>query len=94
MQEIYRLHPLERKMLSLIHKNINEILVESEMNEMEIMQGIQMLAEKEYVTFEIKEKDFIYLSEIGKKYINEELPEIKSTKTGGVKLCDIIADIF
>jgi phenylalanyl-tRNA synthetase alpha chain len=80
MEEIYKLHPLERKMLPLLHKNINEILLETKLNEMEVFQGIQMLAEKKYANIQSQEKEIIYLSELGEKYIEEELPEIKFLK--------------
>jgi phenylalanyl-tRNA synthetase alpha chain len=80
MHEIYKLHPLERKMLPLLHKNINEILLKTKMNEMEIHQGIQMLAEKGYTKIKVNEKELILLSELGEKYIEEEMPEIKFLK--------------
>lgn len=80
MEEIYKLHPLERKMLPLLHKNVNEIINETNMSEMEIVQGIQMLAEKKYASIKFDEEEFIYLSEIGEKYLESEMPEIKFLK--------------
>ncbi len=80
MEEIYKLHPLERKMLRLLHKNINEILLETKMSEMEVHQGIQMLGEKGYASIKSNEKELIFLSELGEKYIEEEMPEIKFLK--------------
>lgn len=77
MHEIYKLHPLERKMLPLLDKNINEILLESKISEAEAINGIQMLSEKGYAHFEFIEKEFIVLDKLGELYLQEEMPEIK-----------------
>ena len=77
MHEIYKLHPLERKMLPLLKKNLNEVQLESKLSEMEIMNGIQMLTEKGYATYEFKEKELIILDKLGESYLKEEMPEIK-----------------
>ena len=78
---IYKLHPLERKILPLIElKEINKISKKSSLTEGEVLTGINMLKEKGYVIIERLEEIYIGLDKFGKKYLNKDLPEIKFLK--------------
>ncbi len=78
---IYKLHPLERKVLPYIKlRDINEISKKSSLSEGEVSTAISMLQEKKYLIVEKLEQNYIGLDKFGKKYLKGDLPEIKFLK--------------
>ena len=78
---IYSLHPLERKVLPLVHLGkISEISQKLGLSDTESITGIQLLEQKEYVSvtkFDIKK---IVLDKFGLAFVKTDLPEITFLK--------------
>ena len=78
---IYSLHPLERKVLPLVHLGkISEISQKLGLSDTESTTGIQLLEQKEYVSvtkFDIKK---IVLDKFGLAFVKTDLPEITFLK--------------
>ncbi len=79
---IYSIHPLEKKLLPflLILKSVEEISKKSNLSEVEINTGLQLLEEKNYLEIDKKEEIYVELDKLGMNYVNSELPEIKFLK--------------
>ncbi|MFW6286190.1 MAG: phenylalanine--tRNA ligase subunit alpha [Nanoarchaeota archaeon] len=75
---IYKLHPIERKVLPFIeHEELEKIAKESQLTIEETKTAVQMLEEKGYAIVEKLDTNYISLDKYGKKYLNKKLPEIK-----------------
>ncbi len=80
-KEVLKLHPLERKVLPHIKKGwLSKIEEATGLKEVEVMRAIQWLQNKGFVRYEKVEEKYIELDELGRKYVEEELPEIKLLK--------------
>ena len=78
---IFSLHTLERKVLPYLHlTSIKEIAQKSNLQEKEVIAGIQLLEQRGYAKFEKKEYTVIELDKFGKKFAEKGLPEIRLLK--------------
>jgi phenylalanyl-tRNA synthetase alpha chain len=77
---IQSLHPLERKVISLVEEGMlfSDLEQKSGMGQVEIMKALQMLSAKEILQFEALTSEKVILTQEGKKYLNDGLPEIKA----------------
>ena len=77
------LHPLERKILPLLHQetDFKKIVHTSGLTEVEVMRAIQWLSNKELLTQEIKETQHLTLGKNGELYLKEGLPERRFLKS-------------
>lgn len=68
---------IERKILPILLKisKHEEIMKETELQEIEVLRGFQWLANKKLTELEKHEQEFIILDENGKKYAKQGLPE-------------------
>ncbi len=71
------LHPLERRILPYLTKQISvkELEQKSGLSEVEVMRALQWLSNKEIIKIEKQEKELIELDENGKRYQKNGLPE-------------------
>jgi phenylalanyl-tRNA synthetase alpha chain len=76
---IYKLHPLERKVLPYIvdEGDVSKIAKKSGLSQEEVMTACNMLEERGYVVIEKLETVYVGLDKFGKRYIIDKLPEKK-----------------
>lgn len=94
---IYSLHPLERKVLSviLVDKVVSQIILKSKLSEAEVMAGLHLLEAKGYVNIEKSEEVFVGLDKFGLKFIDSDLPEIiflREILKGSKKMSELSID--
>ncbi|MSR86326.1 phenylalanine--tRNA ligase subunit alpha [Candidatus Woesearchaeota archaeon] len=78
MQDLVRsLHPLERKVIPFLKNSIlfEELLEKTKLQEAECMRAVQWLENKEVLKIKTDIKEEIILGSLGKKYLEEKLPE-------------------
>jgi phenylalanyl-tRNA synthetase alpha chain len=81
-----KLHRFERRFLKTIEKfgdgrEINEISRLANLKEVEGMRAVQWLRSKDLIVLKEKPKEILKLTELGKKYIKDGLPEERFLKT-------------
>ena len=76
-QTLSELTPIERKILPALLKTNKheEIIKETQLQEIEVIRGFQWLSNKNLAILEKQEQEFINLDENGKKYEKQGLPE-------------------
>ncbi|HZX12249.1 MAG TPA: phenylalanine--tRNA ligase subunit alpha [Candidatus Nanoarchaeia archaeon] len=89
---VKRLHPLERKILPFLKDcdTLPELVKNSELQEAQVMKGLQFLEEKEALKIKVKESKKIVLADKAVKY--KELPErrvINTLSDGGRTLREV-----
>lgn len=78
MKDLLRsLHPLERKVIPFLKNNITvqELIEKTQSSDVEVMRAMQWLENKKVLTIEVETKETVTLGELGKKYLEEGLPE-------------------
>ena len=91
---VHSLHPLERKVIPFLKNSIffEELLEKTKMQEAECMRAIQWLENKDVLKIKTDIKEDIILGELGKKYLQDKLPErrlLEQLKKKKLKLQEI-----
>jgi len=98
MQDILQtLHPLERKVLPFLRNNASfeDIQARSKLQEAEVSRALQWLENKEVLTIKTETTEQVVVGELGKKYLEEGLPErrlLEQLKKKKLALADIKID--
>jgi phenylalanyl-tRNA synthetase alpha chain len=88
------LHPLERRVLPILHKcgTIAEVTEQSGLKEVEVMRAIQWLENKKLIATKAEIQEIVELDENGRAYISKGLPErrfLESIEGKPLKLAEI-----
>jgi phenylalanyl-tRNA synthetase alpha chain len=74
---IDKLHPYERQVIVHLDKitSFDELIKATGLKDIEVMRGLQWLANKKIINLKEELKEIVELDENGKKYLTENLPE-------------------
>ena len=74
---VHSLHPLERKVIPFLKSSIlfEELVEKTKLQEAECIRAVQWLENKEVLKIKTDIKEEIILGSLGKKYLQEKLPE-------------------
>lgn len=92
------LHPLERSVLAILDKKkpFLELVEQTGLKEIEVMRALQWLTNKKLVNVQEKLSQEVTLTELGKKYLQQGLPEwriIEKLHSGTQPFETLIADL-